>query len=66
MAEVVHAAGYDSDRPDSVFATFDALRTPIDGRADLVTAGDSAAVRTAAHAGRSGRRSGAPGGSAST
>jgi nitrate reductase / nitrite oxidoreductase, beta subunit len=45
VADVVHAAGYDPDRPDNVFATIDALRIPIDYLANLFTAGDAEVVR---------------------
>ncbi|MEZ0366323.1 nitrate reductase subunit beta, partial [Mycobacterium sp. pUA109] len=46
VADVVHAAGYDADNPDNVFATIDSLRIPIDYLANLFTAGDAEVIRT--------------------
>ena len=45
VADVVHAAGYDPDRPDNVFATIDSLRIPIEYLANLFTAGNAETVR---------------------
>jgi nitrate reductase beta subunit len=45
VADVVHAAGYDADDPDQVFATIDALRIPVEYLANLFTAGDADTVR---------------------
>ncbi len=45
VADVVHAAGYDEDNADNVFATIDSLRIPIEYLANLFTAGDPAPVR---------------------
>ncbi|HET9828198.1 MAG TPA: nitrate reductase subunit beta [Nocardioidaceae bacterium] len=45
VADVVSAAGYDDLDPDSVFATIDALRIPIEYLANLFTAGDPEPVR---------------------
>ncbi|HKS49865.1 MAG TPA: nitrate reductase subunit beta [Amycolatopsis sp.] len=45
VADVVHAAGYDPDRPDRVFAAIDALRIPVEYLASLFTAGDPGPVR---------------------
>jgi nitrate reductase beta subunit len=45
VADIVHAAGYDPDRPDRVFAAIDALRIPVEYLANLFTAGDPGPVR---------------------
>jgi nitrate reductase beta subunit len=45
VSDVVHAAGYDPDQPDAVFATIDSLRIPIEYLANLFTAGDVAPIR---------------------
>ncbi|MGH6655209.1 MAG: nitrate reductase subunit beta, partial [Actinocrinis sp.] len=45
VSDVVHAAGYDPERPDDVFATIDALRIPIEYLANLFTAGHVETVR---------------------
>jgi len=46
VADIVHAAGYDPDQPDRVFATIDSLRIPIEYLANLFTAGHTGTVRT--------------------
>jgi nitrate reductase / nitrite oxidoreductase, beta subunit len=45
VADIVHAAGYDPDQPDRVFAAIDALRIPVEYLASLFTAGDPGPVR---------------------
>jgi nitrate reductase / nitrite oxidoreductase, beta subunit len=45
VADIVHAAGYDPDQPDRVFATIDALRIPVEYLANLFTAGEVDTVR---------------------
>jgi nitrate reductase / nitrite oxidoreductase, beta subunit len=45
VADIVHAAGYDPDQPDRVFATIDSLRIPVEYLANLFTAGDTGTVR---------------------
>jgi nitrate reductase / nitrite oxidoreductase, beta subunit len=45
VADVVNAAGYDENNPDSVFATIDALRIPMEYLANLFTVGDADVVR---------------------
>jgi nitrate reductase beta subunit len=47
VADVTAAAGYDDADPDTVFATIDALRVPIEYLANLFTAGRPAPVRAA-------------------
>ena len=39
VADMVHAAGYDDDDPDQVFAAIEALRVPAEYLANLFTAG---------------------------
>jgi nitrate reductase beta subunit len=46
VSDTVHAAGYDANDPDQVFATIDALRIPIEYLANLFTAGDTDVVRS--------------------
>ena len=45
VADVVHAAGYDDDTPDQIFAAIEALRIPAEYLANLFTAGDPGPVR---------------------
>jgi nitrate reductase beta subunit len=45
VADIVHAAGYDPNDPDKVFATIDSLRIPIEYLANLFTAGKTETVR---------------------
>jgi len=47
VTDVVGAAGYDADDPDSVFASIDALRIPVEYLAHLFTAGKIEPVRDA-------------------
>ncbi len=42
---VVHAAGYDDDTPDQIFAAIEALRIPAEYLANLFTAGDPGPVQ---------------------
>jgi nitrate reductase beta subunit len=45
VADIVHAAGYDDEDPDRVFAAIEALRVPAEYLANLFTAGDPAPIR---------------------
>ncbi|MGH7734165.1 MAG: nitrate reductase subunit beta, partial [Gemmatimonadales bacterium] len=45
VADVVHAAGYDDNDPDQVFAAIEAMRVPAEYLANLFTAGDPGPIR---------------------
>ncbi len=45
VTDIVHAAGYDDDTPDQIFAAIEALRIPAEYLANLFTAGDPGPVQ---------------------